>query len=59
MDGNYLRIGDGDLKSIILGCQIEAEARLKIEATVREHAPNVKVRRSRRALNKYRLLIED
>jgi hypothetical protein len=59
MDGDYLQIGPHDLTSIILGCQIEDEANVKIRELVRDHAPNVKVRQARRALNKYRLVIGD
>jgi len=59
MDGNHLNIGPDDLTSIILGCQIEDEASAKIRELVRDFAPNVKVSQTRRALNKYRLVIED
>lgn len=58
MDGNYLPIGATDLTSIILGCQIEDEAKATIEALVNEHAPHVRVRRAIRAPNKYRLVVE-
>jgi Protein of unknown function (DUF2971) len=59
MDGNYLKIGPNDLTSIILGCQIQGEAKAKIEALVEKYAPNVRLRHARRAPNKYRLDIED
>lgn len=58
-DGNYLSIGPEDLKSIIVGCQAEDETIKTVTALVKEHAPNVAVRRARRASNKYRLIIED
>jgi len=59
MDGNYLPIGATDLTSIVLGCQIEDQAKLVIEALVNEHAPHVRVRRAIRAPNKYRLVVEE
>jgi hypothetical protein len=59
MDGNYLQLGPNDLASIILGCQIEDDAMVKIKELVKEYAASVKVRQVRRALNRYQLVIED
>jgi hypothetical protein len=59
MDGNYLPIGATVLTSIVLGCQIEDEAKLVIEALVKEYAPDVRVRQAIRAPNKYRLVVEE
>jgi hypothetical protein len=59
MHSGYLQIGPRDLTSIILGCQIDDDANVKIRELVRKHAPHVKVRQARRALNKYRLVIGD
>jgi hypothetical protein len=59
MDGNYLGIGPADLTSIILGCQVEDRADAEIRKLVKDHAPNVRVRKAKRALNEYRLVIED
>ena len=58
MDGDYLRIGHGDLKSIIIGCQADDRTSKVIKALLQEHAPNVAVRYAKRAPNKYRLVIE-
>lgn len=58
MDGNYLSLGPNDLRSIIVGCQADNETINAIETLVREHAPGVTVRQAKRALNKYRLVIE-
>lgn len=59
MEGNYLNIGPHDLTSIILGCQIQDEAKAKIKELVRQYAPNVKLRQARMAPNRYRLDIDD
>jgi hypothetical protein len=59
MDGNYLNIGPTDLTSIVLGCQVTDQAALSIQDLVRQHAPHVKVRQARRALNRYHLVIGD
>ncbi len=58
MDGDYLSIGSGDLKSIIIGCQADDGTTNTIKALVRELAPQVAVRYASRAPNKYRLVIE-
>lgn len=58
MVGDYLPIGPGDLKSIIIGCQGDDRTTASIKALVQEHAPHVAVRRAKRAPNKYRLVIE-
>jgi hypothetical protein len=57
LDGNYLKIGPNYLTSVIMGCQIEDEARTTIRNLLKEHAPNVKLRQAMRSLNKYRLTI--
>lgn len=59
MEGNYLSFDAADLRSIILGCQATDESIQTVRALVKEHAPTVAVRQARRALNKYRLVIED
>jgi hypothetical protein len=59
MDGNHLSIGPTDLTSIILGCQVTDQAAVSIQDLVRQHAPHVKVRQARRALDKYHLVIGD
>jgi len=58
LDGNHLSIARDDLKSIIVGCQASDDTVGAIKALVEEHAPGVAVRQARRALNKYRLVIE-
>jgi hypothetical protein len=57
LDGNYLQIGPKDLVSIIMGCQIEDEARKTIRDLIREHAPIVSLGQAMRSVNKYRLII--
>jgi Protein of unknown function (DUF2971) len=57
MDGNHLQIGPEALISIIMGCQIEDEARKTIRKLVKEHAPHVRVCQAMRSMNKYRLII--
>lgn len=59
MEGNYLSIGDDDLSSIILGCQLEDEAAAVIAQLVAQHSPTVRVRKARRSPNSYRLVIDD
>jgi len=41
---NYLSIGRDDLRSIILGCQVDAEAEQKISKLVADYAPHLKIR---------------
>jgi hypothetical protein len=57
LEGNYLQIGPNDLTSIIVGCQIEDQARKSIRDLIREHAPTVRLRQAHRSMNNYRLLI--
>lgn len=61
MNGNYLSIGLGDLKLIIVGCQASNESIQVIRSMVNKyaHRQHVAVRYARRAPNKYRLVIED
>jgi hypothetical protein len=58
MDGNYLPIGQTDLKSIILGCQATDATIASAKALAAKHAPAVAVRKATRSPNKYRLVIE-
>jgi hypothetical protein len=59
MQGDYLPIGPMDLRSIILGCQAGAESIQTIRRLVEQYAPQVLLRQTRRAPNKYRLTVED
>jgi hypothetical protein len=57
MDGDYLPMGAGTLKSVIVGCQ--ATNVDVVKDLVAKHAPQVAVKRAARAPNKYRLSILD
>jgi hypothetical protein len=54
LDGDFLTLPEGSLKSIILGCE---SPQSEIEAIVVEFAPTLLVRRAIRAFNAYRLFI--
>ena len=57
MSGNYLRIGDRDLKSIILGCRASNETVQSARNLLAEFAPHLALQHARRLSNKYRLEI--
>jgi hypothetical protein len=59
MAGEYVRIGENDLKSVILGCQVGNEAANTVKRLVEQHAPHVKVRQAVRSSKKYRLMVAD
>lgn len=56
LDGEYLRLPRGALKSIIAGCKANNDA---ISKLVLKHAPHLPVKRAVREENHYRLVIED
>lgn len=57
--GDYLRLPEGALNSIIIGCEAEEETKETVFELVRDHAPGIRVRQANREPNKYRLTIED
>jgi Protein of unknown function (DUF2971) len=57
--GSHLPIGRDDLKSIILGCQVDSEAEREISKLVADYAPHVKIRHAVRSPHRYRLILED
>ena len=56
-DDGFLALPPGVLKSIIIGCQANAEARELVASLVRTHAPDVLVRQATLTSDSYDLVI--
>jgi hypothetical protein len=56
LDGNYLELPDGALQALIIGCEADE---WEIRQFLKEHAPDLAVKRAVRANGHYRLEISD